>query len=482
MKRNQSLIKSPFCRKSLLSIVLMFLFASGATGQEPESSNNENRPNILLITADDLGVQLSSYGMNQINTPHLDRLARSGVRFSNGYVTQASCSPSRSSIFTGLYPHQTGQVGLSHRGYQMHEGFPTLPSVLGNAGYHTGVIGKIHVRPEKAVPFDFTGPGPGKTRDVRHVANVSEQFLKKRTEKPFFLMVNYTDPHKPYKRQVKGIPADPVSADEVQSFPFLGIDTPDVRESVAGFLNSVKRVDEGIGKLLEAVRSTGHLEETIVLFVGDHGPPMDRAKTTTYEAGVKVPFIVSWPGVTKPRTVRPELVSTVDIVPTLAEAADVRWPNRVAGKSLLPLLRGKTVEWRDALFTEYTSHVDEHYYPRRAVRMGKYKLIVNVLHEQPNPVTGLSPAMKFFQKEKWKNTPIGKAFARYADPPRIELYNLKNDPSELRNLADSTEYEDVRQHLLERLRAWMRSTNDYLLGDVNHEAVKKGQEIPGRKP
>lgn len=466
----------------LLSFFLACLFAGRGMAQQPDPSASRDRPNILLITADDLGVQLNTSGMDQVKTPHLNRLARAGVRFSNGYVTQSSCSPSRSSIFTGLYPHQTGQVGLSHRGYRMHEGFATLPEVLGESGYHTGVIGKVHVRPKKSVPFDFRGPGYGKARDVQHVANVSEQYFQKREDQPFFFMVNYTDPHKPYKRQVNGIPADPVSPDDVKPFPFLPMDTSDVRDSVAGFLNCVKRVDEGVGRLLDALKSSGHLENTIVLFVGDHGPPMDRAKTTTYEAGVKVPFFVYWPGVTTPETVRSELVSTVDIVPTLADVANVNWPNRVAGKSLLPLLRGKAVQWRNALFTEYTAHGPNHYYPRRAVRMGKYKLIVNVLHEQPNAVTGLSPVMDTYKNDRWKNTPIGQALARYAHPPHIELYNLKKDPWEFRNLADSPQHKDVRRNLLKRLRSWMRSTNDYLLNDPDHEAVKNGRKIPGRKP
>lgn len=136
------------------SLLIFWMLISG-----PAAAKGADRPNILLITADDLGVQLGSYGTEQARTPHLDALAEQGVRFANAYVTQSSCSPSRSSIFTGTWPHQNGMIGLAHYGYRMRPELAALPAQLAQAGYHTGVIGKVHVGPHPQVEFDFRGLG-----------------------------------------------------------------------------------------------------------------------------------------------------------------------------------------------------------------------------------------------------------------------------------------------------------------------------------
>ena len=201
-------------RRNLTSILLGALL-SAWLGTAGPAADTVSHPNILLITADDLGCQLSCYGEKRFRTPRLDALAAEGVRFENFYVAQSSCSSSRSSLLTGRWPHQNGQIGLAHLGFTMHPGQPNLPALLKAAGYRTGIIGKLHVEPAADFPWDWM-PAKEKmaappTRNVRWVAEQSREFLAsaKASGQPFFYYVNFFDPHGPYTpdvNQVDGVP------------------------------------------------------------------------------------------------------------------------------------------------------------------------------------------------------------------------------------------------------------------------------------
>ena len=208
-------------------------------------------PNILLIVSEDTGTQLSCYGDPVVKTPHLDGLASRGARFAAAYVSQAGCSPSRASIFTGLYPHQNGQIGLATHKFRMYrDDFPNIPSLLRASGYRTGVIGKIHVNPEETFEWDFKERPEynlfGK-RDVAKVAELAGEFMSAADNRPFFLMVNYSDTHKPFLRQENGLPAKPFGPSDVKTLPFVGHDSPDTLQTVADYYNCVSRLDSGCG-------------------------------------------------------------------------------------------------------------------------------------------------------------------------------------------------------------------------------------------
>lgn len=448
-----------FCRSALIGTAGLGL-AQRARPQPPA------RPNVLLITTDDMGPQLGCYGDAQAQTPNLDALAEEGARFENAYVTQASCSPSRSSIFTGLYPHQNGQIGLSHRSYSMHEGMVTLPVLLGQAGYRTGVIGKIHVAPASATPFDWKSPLTVQgTREVTKVAEAAASFIGESSGGPFFLMVNYMDPHRPLLDQVEGVPADPLGPDDIEPLPFVPIDTPKVRQEVAAYYNCNTRADIGVGMLLEKLAAAGAAENTLVVFVGDNGPPFTRGKTTCYEAGVHTPFIVRWPGRAPQGLVSEALVSTVDILPTIAEACGFGLPRPVAGRSLVPPLEGRQADWRETLATEYTSHHQGGYFPRRAIRDARYKLIVNLLPERPNPIRNVDGCAAWAESRDpaFEGTPGRQAIDRHVAPPAEELYDLQQDPVEFVNLADDPAQAAVLDRLRGELQAWREETDDPLL-------------------
>ena len=472
--QNESMDRRAFCGSVLAGVAALGMPRAAWTAGLPEPAN------ILLIVAEDMGQQVGCYGDDTVPTPYLDRLASEGVLFENSYVTQASCSPSRSSIFTGLYPHQNGQLGLAHRGYRMHRGIPTLTALLKKLGYRTGVIGKIHVAPESDIPFDFDARDhhKGDTRDVRKYAEVSEQFISTSADRPFFLMANFGDAHKVgsrYPVQVMGLPEHPVGPDDIRMFPEHGeIDTPEVREEVAGYYNAVQRVDVGVGLLLDVLEKTGKAENTLVIFIGDHGPPISRGKTTTYEFGLKIPFLVRWPGRARPGVRQQALISTVDILPTCLTAALGATPRPMAGRSLAPLLGGETDGWRQTLCAEWTTH-GPGFTPQRCIRDERYKLILNLRLDQPKPGLGVdgSKVRNAIQDPKWAGTEAKGVFDLLEHPVPVELYDLEKDPIEYHNLADDPAYQGVKDRLMQQLQAWREETHDPLLDPAYFEAIKQ---------
>ena len=472
--------------------VLLFVAGCASSNQTdaPPSDDKtrfaDKRPNILIIVGDDLGPQLLCYGDSLARTPHFDRLAREGMRFTNAYVTQASCSPSRASLLTGLYPHQNGQVGLVP-GYSMHPGIQTLPRILKQAGYRTGVIGKVHVLPDSAFAFDFmdemkddgdadahaievgerSNRPDRRSRDMAAFARLAKEFFAKDRERPFFLILSYPDPHRPFLNQVEGIPAHPRAADDVRSMPFLGIDTPATRETAAGYFNSVERLDHGVGLALEALADAGLKSTTLVIALGDQGPPFARAKGTCYEAGIKVPLLLRWPGHIPPGVVSNAFVSTLDLMPTVLEWTRCEAPLELEGKSLSPLVTGKAMQpskFREFVFSEFTSHGKLGHYPRRAVRDERYKLILNLAPDRPNPFKEIDGDVSWSESRRpeFEGTEVRRLYDEFAAPPAVELYDLAHDPWEMKNLAADSTYQQVREQLAHILSDWRIGHGDTL--------------------
>lgn len=435
-------------RRKLLNYFGAAALASACLGVASSRGQSATPKNILLIAADDLGPYLGCYGDEIARTPNLDTLASQGIRFANSFVTNASCSSSRSSLFTGLYPHQTGyfqpdntpvgQIGLAYVGsrYGMDPSVITMPQLLKMAGYRTGLIGKLHIFPEASFPWDYyKSQETTNMRDVELVAQRAGSFLAQQPQQPFFLTVCYGDPHEPFFTQVNGYPQLPFGPTDVPPFPWTGLeDTPERREKMAGYYNGIARLDAGIGMLLDQLAQSGLAKNTIVIFIGDHGPPFRRGKLTCYEAGLRIPLLVSWPGRISPNMVNKSLVSTVDIMPTVLKAAGLPVPQNLAGRSLMPLFQGDTANWRGILYGEYTSHERKWTYfkPSRCVRGRRYKYILKLLPQESNP--------------------SGE-----------ELYDLYADPYEFNNLAGIPEHQDQKDSLSRGLFEWRQQTADPLL-------------------
>ena len=460
--------------RSTLCICLLLVLASLA-GCSDSQNTASTKPNIVLITADDLGMHLSHYGDPYARTPRFAELAQESVQFNRAYVTQASCSSSRSSIFTGYYPHQNGQYGLGSMtnqryGYRMHGQYRTLPQYLKEAGYRTGVIGKIHVASENpdAFPFDHENIDTLRTLDVALIAAEAGEFLRASAGMPTFLMINYFDPHRhpglpaSFHDQYAGVPQVVQATDDVRTFAFMGFDPPKVRAEVAGYYNSIARLDAGIGLLIEQLKAQGLWENTLFIFISDHGAPFTLAKNGNYEASVNVPMLISWPAANLRKGIETNaLVSSIDLLPTILAAAGVTASSPLPGFDLTPLLKGEIEQMpRNYIFTEFNAHTNKHYYPRRAVHGERYKLIHNLQSWRPNPLKQLPDNAYTLSRKPSVLASTRALYDKWLNPPEFELYDLQTDPLEFNNLANDPEFTAIKTELAQALSAWRERTND----------------------
>ena len=463
-------IAGGYCPTILVIFALTFtLFASAAA-----------RPNVLLIVSEDNGQELSCYSEPSVRTPNLDRLAEEGVLFKNAYVAQAGCSQSRASFLTGLYPHQNGQIGLATWKFRMYdENTPNLSRSFKETGYRTGIIGKLHVNPESAFRFDFEAIGSSnfKRNDLEGYAREAGKFINA-GDKPFFLSINYPDAHRPFIPQVDGIPKNPLTGNDVKPLDYFGIDNPELRQQTADHYNCMIRLDTLIGDLLQVLKESGKAEDTIVVYIGDHGADMLRGKRTSYEGGTRIPFIVRWPGQTKTNLVNTNLVSLIDLAPTVLEATGTTPMPNLPGLSLIPLLKGEKTNWRTHLFTEFHIHSAHNYYPQRTVQNDRYKLILNLMPGIENP------GYKFTNDRFFDNLmdtidqapeSIRSAYYKMEKPAKFELYDLQDDPHEFNNLANDPKHSRILADLQERLQTWREETQDPML-DYN-KVLKLKAEI-----
>ena len=449
-----------------------------------------SQPNILLIVSEDNGPELGCYGDPHARTPNLDRLAAQGVRFTRAYVAQPGCSQSRAAYLTGLYPHQNGQIGLATWGFRMYsKDTPNMVTCLKRQGYRTGIIGKLHVNPADAFPFDFHEiPTANFARkDLADYARFASQFINASSD-PFFLSVNYPDAHAPWIKRIEGLPRVPLEPTEVKSLPYFGVDTPQLRTDMTNHYNCMARLDALVGDLLAVLTDSGKRDNTLIIYFGDHGADFLRGKRTSYEGGIRVPFIVQWPGQMAAGQVRDELVSTIDLMPTLLAAASAEPVTDLPGRSLLPLLQNQDTAWRTYLFTEYHTHAaKDNFFPQRTVCDARFKLIENLLPNQVNPGYAFTVHKKMAdarvaQAIEKASAQVRDAYRLMERPPRFELYDLEKDPYEFHSLASDPGHAKKLAELKAQLGAWRRRTGDPLLNQETLKRLKTEVEsIPSKK-
>lgn len=411
------------------------------------------RPNILLVTCHDLGQHLGCYGVGTVDSERFDRFAAEGVRFARAFCTHPTCSPSRAALATGRYPHSNGCLGLAQPpfNWSINDDSPHLAKLLGQAGYETALFRFQHVTrygddAPTRLGFDRFLPskyGPETAASFR-------DWLGARTDnKPFYAEVNFSEPHRPWL--VDGLQPD---SSRGVTIPDWMPDTPESREEMAEFQAAIRVASESFGALLDALDAHHLTNETIVLFCADHGMPMPRAKGTLYDPGIEVACLLRWPGELDDGRVCEHLVSNIDLAPTLLSAVGEPVPANMQGRSLLPLLAGEEPP-RDAVFTEKNYHAYRD--PMRCIRTHTHKLIRNFetafACEIPTDIAA---------GQLYRSNPL-----RYLTPfhPELELYDLRADPNETRNLADEPAAADLRAELDARLWAWMEETDDPLLTD-----------------
>jgi len=446
------------------------------------------KPNLVLIIADDLSQQLGCYGDPTAKTPNLDRFAKDGVRFTNAHVTAASCSPSRGSMFTGLYPHQHGMFGLSQSGWaKMHDDVPKLPNALKDLGYRTGIIGKTHFEPFNLFKFDVVETNGKKVimdRDVRWMNAQAAKFLDAQpADEPFFLVMSYVDPHRgggdgryapdkneKFPRIRMGLPENPPAPEQTKPIPFLGVDSPEIRMEDSDFYSAVSRLDTGVGEFLDLLEKRNLSgDNTLVVFLGDNGPDVTRGKIAAYATATRTPLMIRWPGHDQPGLTRDEPVSTTDLFPTFLSAAGAKTPTidpRQNGRSLLPLLEPRDVEWRDQVFTEFITHVPWDYYPRYTVFDGKYHLIHNIEGgKRENPLEPHNYCYAWWAAESpaYDGTPIRTVYDHVENPPEFELFDVSTDPFEFKNLADDPAQKETVTRMAAQIENWRKETKDPFL-------------------
>ncbi len=478
--------------------------------------------NVILIVTDDESPTLGCYGDPIARTPSLDALAADGTRFNNAYATTASCAASRSVIMSGLHNHRNGLYGHTHsyHGFSAWRSVASfaLPRVMAGAGYRTGLIGKYHVAPEEVYHYETYL----ETKSLRSTVEMAEScydFLTSDDTKPFFLYFATTDPHRSPKLDenskldlkpnlfgnkpnrgaypgVKEIFYDPATV----PVPSFLTDNPETREELAQYYQAISRIDQGIGRLVSILKETGLYDKTMIVFTADHGMAFPGAKTTVYEAGLRVPFIVRNPYEPNRGIEQDALLSHTDITPSLLDfaggldkvknrpinfvPAQKIWektlqaaeaiPNapqdnfgpaieKYHGVSWLPILGDPKAEHRNEIHASHTFHEIQMYYPMRVVRDKQYKLIWNIAFGLPYPfASDLWKASSFqSQFQKAPDAPYGKKTVQdYIHRPQFELYRIDEDPDELHNLATDPTKAQILEEYKEKLRAFQEETND----------------------
>ena len=422
------------------------------------------KPNIILFISHDQGQFLGCYNTpatpNSLQTPNLDKLAKDGIRFTNYFCTAPQCSPSRGSIQTSLYPHQNGLMGLVNRGWSLPSSNKTIPMYLRESGYSTHLIGLQHeARDVNTLGYDsFSKRMKDYKYDTDRMFSEYESFLEnhRNDEKPFYLNIGTIEIHRPFI-----IWSQANDNYSVKVPPFLP-DNDKVRKDLSLFYGIINPVDEIIGKIIEILERTSLRENTLFIYTTDHGSPFPRAKCTLYDPGIKTLLIMNCPNqyLFKGGKVLDQMISNIDLLPTLLDFIGAEIPENIEGKSFLPVLKDTTIPFRSKIFTEKNFH--EIYDPLRSVRTKEFKYIRNFepseyLYQIPLDIERGLSGQGLKDKIKMKRA-------------NEELYDLKNDPNEDTNLINDLAYEAVIIELRQALTNWMKKTNDPLLkGKIKDE-------------
>ncbi len=450
------------------------------------------KPNILFLLSDDHSYPyLGAYNNPDVRTPHLDQLAREGVRMDRAFVTAPSCVPSRASLMSG-------RSAIAARMARFSAPLPgdvvTLPDVLRHeAGYYTGVAGRYHHLdgPERKFAdrnpimwqmigehdlrtferrFDYAQE-PGEMEDF---GGKLEAFLDQVPEdQPWFFWLNFSDPHHVWTMQgPEGLP-DP---SKLTVPPYLP-DLPGVRGDLARYIAEIEHLDHDVGEVLEVLHARGLSENTVVVFMGDNGMAFPHGKGALHDPGIAVPMVLRWPGVVEPGQSTEALISGEDLAPTLIDLAGATPPAEMSGVSFQKLLRGQPFpERRQYVFAERGPHGGDGgmnpgtsaatFDLARCVRTDRYKLIYNCTpHRRVAPIDSAG-------QPSWREIVAAHAAGTLAEPfvkayfttPRetYELYDLHDDPAELHNRAGDPAYQEIEHKLKVVLAEKMLLDSDFL--------------------
>ena len=452
----------------------------------------ESKLNILFITLDDMNRDsVGIYGSKvKGTTPNIDKLAGEGLRFEHGHVSIAICMPTRAVWMTGRYPHNSGALGFT----KIKPDVPTLPETLRKNGFMTGILGKTeHVVPSRQKAFgyrrDRSEMDNGRSQEL--YGKFTAEFLGqvKKANKPFFLMVNAHDPHRPFdnrkpaserkfavevegtsKDKKKGkrvdypAPSRIYQPDEIVIPGFLP-DLPPIREEIAQYYSSVRRADDVVGRVLVELKEACFAENTLVMLKSDHGIPVPFAKTNVWRHSTLTPWIVRWPGTVKPgihETEHP--VAGVDFAPTILDVLGIAPMKDMDGRSFLPVLKGKKQRGREFVYTHINTIASGRSYAMRSLQGKRYGLIWNGWHDgettfKNESMSGLT--WKAMAKAAENDSALARRVKHYLYRTPFEFYDYKKDPDALNNLIDDEEHAKLVERYAKELGKVMKKNKDH---------------------
>lgn len=433
------------------------------------------RLNVLLITADDMNCDsVGAFGCRIPGiTPNIDKLAKDGIRFANAHITVAVCQPSRSVLMTGRYPHRNGARGFE----PIDPAVTTLEERLHDAGYLNGIMAKTsHLQPLDKFHWDFFIPAEqlDQGRSPSLYYKFAKQFFEqaKTANKPFFLMANSQDPHRPFagsdqeiKQWGKHLPVSKTyEAKDAQIEGFLP-DLPDVRKELAQYYTSVHRCDETVGQILKALADAGQADNTLVMFLSDNGMSFPYSKTNAYIQSTKTPWIARWPGHVKPGSVdSTHFISGIDFMPTIIQAAQLKPVTGMDGASFLPLLAGKAQTGRERVFTVFEEQVGRIQYPMRTVQDKKFGYTYNAWSDGTRSFKNEAMGSITWRAMTASTDPkIARRVDFFLHRTPEELYDLQADPSCLMNLSSDPRYKATLEAMRKQLLDNMTKTQDHIL-------------------
>jgi uncharacterized sulfatase len=432
-------------------------------------STTEKKPDILFFLADDMmSIACEPYGNLDVQTPYLSKLAKEGLCFDNMNNATAMCGPTRQSLYTGIFPVKNGSYP-NHA--QVYDNVISIAQHFIGLGYRVALIGKQHYAPMSNFPFEYLG---GRNSDNGDGIDIelkdAENFIKKDDSKPYLLIVATNQPHTPWNRGNQA-----AYNNKTLKVPSFLIDTKETRSALARYYAEITYADSLVGDCMTMVDNHKNKDNTLFVFASEHGSSLPFGKWTCYNMGLKAAFITRWPKVIKPSTRTNILAQYIDVLPTLYEAAggnpktlrgNKEQTMTLDGVSFMETLKGKNAEIRNYVYGVQTTRGISNgsdCYPVRSIQNHQYKLIWNLNYNEEFLSAGSKHGSKLYESWLIEGNVTAQELTRaklFRNRPEFELYDMKNDQYEMKNLAEEASFNKTKEKLFTDLKIWMNEQGD----------------------